>query len=170
MPHLGVRGETKPHTRFPCCRFSCKLPRASRSRMDFQSQYASPGSQRRNAVSHKVPLLSDVFQNAQKHPGAAWTFNISHAYSGVRGETKLPTRLSCFRISFKTPKNIQGPHGLLIQTNLTWESEAKRSFAQGSFASFSFKKRKRACPAPASGGGRSPRGPGCGRSLRLRRG
>lgn len=105
-----------------------------------------------------------------EHPEAAWTFNISHAYSGVRGETKLPTRLSCFRISFKTPKNIQGPHGLLIQTNLTWESEAKRSFAQGSFASFSFKKRKRACPAPASGGGRSPRGPGCGRSLRLRRG
>ena len=74
-----------------------------------------------------------------EHPEAAWTFNISHAYSGVRGETKFPTRLSCFRISFKTPKNIQGPHGLLIQTNLTWESEAKRSFPQFSCFRISFK-------------------------------
>ncbi len=55
--YLGVRGETKLRTRFPCFRISFKTPKASRSRMDFRSQYASPGSQRRNAESHKVPLI-----------------------------------------------------------------------------------------------------------------
>ena len=66
-----------------------------------------------------VSTLKAAEVEKPEHPEAAWTFNISHTYLGVRGETQFRTRFPCFRMSFKTPKNIPEPHGLSISAMLT---------------------------------------------------